>query len=161
MIIKKKKKKINNGKRFEEDFIGSLPENVYRLRLKDAGGWSNATNTRFTIKNPCDFIIQSEGNELSMIELKSHKGKSVPYDVFKQYDDLVKFQDDYSFIYCGAVFNFSDLEETYLISIDNLKIIKERSNRKSFGYDDVRELGILILQKKKITRWTYDLVDLF
>ena len=67
----------NPGKNFEKDFVDSIPDRCDITRLKDAGGWSNATNMRFTIKNPCDFVIYShahdniEQNYLYKLELKS------------------------------------------------------------------------------------------
>lgn len=67
----------SEGKKFEEDFRNSVPEDRLCLRLQDAGGWSNAENTRFTISNICDFIL-FDGKTVYLVELKSVKDHRLP-----------------------------------------------------------------------------------
>lgn len=153
--------KKNEGKRFEEDFIKSLPVNVFRLRLKDAGGWSNADNTRFTPSNPCDFIIQDVRSKLHMTELKSHKGKSIPYSAMKQLDELFEYFGKYEMIECTFILNFRDLAETYKIDVLDLKTIQVTHERKSFSIEHIREYGTLIEQKLKRVRYSYNLDNVF
>lgn len=153
----------NEGKKFEEDFIKSLPENVFKIRLKDAGGWAKSNETRFTISNPCDFIILDEKyKSLYMLELKSLKKKSIPYNNMKQIDELTKIQNKYPFIKCMFIINFRDLEKTFLIDVGNLNFIKTlHPNRKSFSYESIEKFGILIPQVKKRVRYKYELEELF
>ena len=48
----------NEGKRFEQDFIGSVPAEWFKYRLNDSSAsWSNNENSRFTPSNICDFIV--------------------------------------------------------------------------------------------------------
>ena len=157
MIIKK----INYGKQFEEDFIKSLPDYIFRLRLKDAGGWSNAENTRFTVSNPCDFIIQNRQLNLYMAELKTHKGKSIPYSAMKQLDKMIEYQNKYEYINCIFIINFRDLNKTFIINVLRLDLIRSDTDRKSFAYDDIKEWGVLIPQKLKRIRYKYDLEEYF
>ena len=147
----------NEGKRFEEDFIKSLHPETWRLRLQDAGGWSNGNNTRFTISNPCDFIVH-DGITLYMLELKSHKGKSIPFSCMKQAEGL--------FLHCGHdnvipgfILNFRDLEETYFLKADFVWLFMQESGRKSIDIKTCRESGTLITQNKVRVRYRYNFED--
>ena len=152
----------NEGKKFEEDFIKSLPEKVFRIRLKDAGGWNKSEELRFTSSNPCDFIIQSQKNSLFILELKTHKGKSIPYSAMKQIEQLYKLQEKYEYIDCSFIINFRDLNKTFIINvIDLIEIQKHNLDRKSFAYKDIEMFGILIEQKLKRIRYKYLLDDVF
>ena len=65
-------KKINYGKRFEEDFLKSTPAGVFKLRIKD-------DTLRFkNVNNPADVILFFRG-KMFLLELKSTKEKSLPY----------------------------------------------------------------------------------
>ena len=79
---------LNYGKAFEskfkEDIRKSFPD-AYILRLYDI------TNGYKTIANPCDFIVY-DSNRLYLIDCKSHKGSSFPFDNFTQYDKLIPYK---------------------------------------------------------------------
>lgn len=156
--------KKNPGKKFEEDFETSVLDEYVYLRLKDAGGWGESNNTRFTIKNKCDNTIFT-GDYYFMIELKSHLGKSIPKTVFRkdsegrcyQIDQLYKERDKRN-TFAGAVFNFRDVEETYLVHINNVYDYYYYSeNRASFPLSWCKENGIKIEQIKKRTRYRYNI----
>jgi recombination protein U len=150
----------NEGKKFEQDFENSVPENFVFIRLKDAGGWSNADNTRFTPKNECDGVL-FDGEIFCMLELKSHLGKSIPKDKIKesQIKALAK-QQSKEHTFPGVIFNFRELEETYIVHIKYVEEFYYSKERASFPVDWCREHGIKIPQKKKKVRYTYDIVSM-
>jgi len=156
-------KKVKHGKRFEEDFIKSVPDRCDVTRLKDGGGWSNATNMRFTSSNPCDFIVfskqftGSEEGTMYKLELKTVKGKSLPFSNIKQHQ-LDSLCDSWN-KGVGAYFvvNFREVNETYLIPAPDMAVLIELSERKSLALAMARKLYMKIEQTIKITRWRYDL----
>lgn len=147
----------NQGKKFEEDFKNSVPADVYIYKLKDAGGWSNATNTRFTINNICDYIMYSMPT-LYLLELKSFKGKSLPYSNIKnnQIEGLIDAAQTKG-IKAGIVANFRELEKTYYIDIKELQEFYKESDRKSYPLELFEDRGQLIEQKKIVTRYKYNI----
>ena len=147
----------NEGKKFEEDFKNSVPATAYIYKLKDAGGWSNATNTRFTVNNICDYIMYSKPT-MYLLELKSFKGKSLPYsNIKKNQTKGLLDASKYAGIRAGIVANFRGLNETYYIDIRELAKFKKSSNRKSYPLDLFQKKGQLIEQEKKVTRYKYDI----
>lgn len=147
----------NQGKKFEEDFKNSVPADVYIYKLKDAGGWSNATNTRFTINNICDYIMYSMPT-LYLLELKSFKGKSLPYSNIKnnQIKGLIDAAQTKG-IKAGIVANFRELEKTYYIDIKELQEFYKESDRKSYPLELFEDRGQLIEQQKIVTRYKYNI----
>ena len=142
---------MNEGKRFEQDFVKSC--NFYILRLNDAGGWSNAENTRFTPSNICDFIGYKD-QKLLLIELKSCAGTSIPFDNMKQIDKLNKVNHDG--VYPVVIMNFRKYNQTFVVKASKLVELRDLLEKKSFSYNDARLHGELVPQTKKITRYVYD-----
>lgn len=149
-----------SGKKFEEDFKNSFPKDMFIYKLKDAGGWGRSEETRFTISNMCDYIA-FDGESLLLLELKSTKGKSLPFTRIRdnQYDLLYR-ESNKKNVYPGVIINFRELEETYLLSIESLMEYKANSGRKSYPVDWIKKEGIRIEQQKKITRYRYDIKKL-
>ena len=145
----------NEGKKFEEDFKKSVPDDVYFLRLQDAGGWSNADNTRFTVSNICDAIMYKVPF-LHMIELKSHKGKSIPFSCIRE-KQLLKLAeaDNYNGVAAWFIFNFRDAESTYAVRATKLIDFMSNTDRKSIPIDFCAKKGIVLPAVKKRTRWRY------
>lgn len=151
---------VNSGKMFEEDFIKSVPEGIFHYRLRDsAGTWQGGENTRFTPSNICDFII-FDGSKLYLLELKSHKGKSIPISCIrpKQIEGLL--QAYRKGVKAGYILNFRDIEETYFFNANSMNSFLKSETRKSIPVATVREYGELIPQEKKRTRYKYDLSNL-
>jgi recombination protein U len=149
----------NEGKKFEEDVIKSVPSEWFYQRLKDAAGWSNGENTRFTISNPFDFII-FDGKMLFCLELKSCLGKSLPISNIKpnQITGLISAHEKIG-VRAGLLINFRDVEETYFLDAFELNLFIKSGARKSIPIDHCRELGVLVTQKKKIKRYSYDIKE--
>ena len=159
---------MNSGKRFEENFKKSIPEQIAYIRLKDGGGWSDANNTRFTPKNECDFILYDNRN-MFMLELKSHKGKSIPYTAIKSADKskenvlhkafkfverLCEFEE--KGVVAGFIFNFADVEETYYVPAIGVLSHMLNSGRKSFELDWARSFSEIRISKKMKVNYRYD-----
>ena len=81
---------MNTGKKFEEDIKNSIDSTAFLYRLRDSGGsWQGGNKSRFTPSNICDFIL-FKSPRMYLLELKSHKGKSIPYTAIKQLDKLLE-----------------------------------------------------------------------
>ena len=145
----------NSGKRFEEDIKLSITDQFY-LRLADSGGWSDAKNTRFTPSNICDCVIFAR-DWLYLVELKSHKGKSIPVSCLKQLPDLLKISK--SGVVPCFLLNFRDMEETYLLYASQVE--EALIGRKSVSIGFCREHGIVVVQHKKRVRFRYELSKIF
>lgn len=157
-----KMKNKNEGKRFEEDWENSTPDDWFCLRLKDSSAsWSNSGVSRFTPKNMCDFILFASDYSYA-IECKSCKGKSFPYKNLNDKKDeklnkMVEFEDKPIIGTAFYIINFRDVNETYKIKPSVLKYYKETSGRKSLSLDQARDIGYRIEQRLKRTRWAYEL----
>jgi penicillin-binding protein-related factor A (putative recombinase) len=161
----------NEGKKFEEDFYNSVPDDVFKYRFKDGtAGFSGQKNenVRFQAQNIADYIMFD--GRLFLLELKSHLGKSFPYTAVmgsydkekckwskeKQLNDLEKAS-HFKGIITGYVFNFRDLELTYFVPVRHVHYYFYHSERKSFPLLWVQEYGIPIDGYKKKVRYRYDI----
>ncbi len=153
----------NPGKKFEEDFVKSIPDRCDVTRLKDAGGWSNATNMRFTSSNPCDFIVFTEGRTLDWnvkmykLELKSVQGKSLPHSNIKDHQIDAMVKSEKKGVLAKFIVNFRGANETYAISALSVKNDMLASGRKSLSLENAKLLGMKLPQTLKRTRYKYDL----
>ncbi len=147
---------IDYGKRFEEDFVKSVPDHVFAYRVHDSGGLATKKNNRFTQKNLCDYIMY-DGVGLYLIEMKSHKGPSIPKDKLSQLEGLLAIRKDG----VGAWFalNYRDYDVTYMLSAECVADILGR--RASVPLSYCEENGILVPQELARTRWRYDLSCFF
>ena len=154
---KTKKKPINHGKRFEDDFKKSIPVNVYCQRLKDdAMGFKG-------IKNECDYIIFNNST-LYLLELKTTGNTtSIPIGNITDYQlDTLIMRDDMDGIEAGFLINFRNVDDnpTYYISAKDLKNFLEKTNKKSIPLEYLRKNCIKCFSSKKRVRYTYDVADL-
>lgn len=152
--------KKNEGKKFEEDFRNSIPDNVFYYRIKDS------SNFHQTTKNMCDFII-FESPYLLLLELKSTKANQFSTDekIIKQHqvDSLYDAHMKHLFVKSGFVLNYRGRElktktvlpETYFIPIHEMR--KVYYKEKSVHKDLAREIGVKIPYRKKITRYEYNI----
>ena len=153
----------NAGKLFEQDIKASMTDNIFYLRLKDsAGAWQGTqSNTRFTASNACDCILHF-GGVLFLAELKSHKGKSIPFNCFResQLRELAKVTPRKHEI-AIALLNFRDVSETYIVLFADIIDFIDESNRngtrKSIPLEWVREVGYQVPQRLKKVRYTYSI----
>ena len=145
----------NEGKRFEQDFIESVPAEWFKYRLNDSGGaWQGGDKARFTPSNICDFIVYN-GN-LWLLELKSHKGKSIPLSCIRPKQVKGLTEACTKGVDAGYIINFRDTEETYFISVFGVNnYIKQFPLKKSISLSWLKGYGILIPQVKRKTRYGY------
>jgi recombination protein U len=146
----------NLGKAFEQDIIKSIPENTYKLRLKDGGGWSNATNTRFTIKNPCDFVLYNmDTKQLFTLELKHTNSKSLPFNNIKEHQiDGLTESSKYNVV-SGLVIKTCD--GCWFLDIKDFNDFYMTTGRKSIPYELLNEKGIPIPFQKIRKNYRYEL----
>lgn len=139
------------GKIFEEEIKASFPPEFYVERYKDD------TAGFYGISNPADFRLYKYPYTF-LVELKTHKGKSIPLEAIRpnQIQGMYKAV-QYKGIYAGFLLNFRDLEETYYIAVQDMVTYINSTERKSIPVDWCRETGVRIEQKKKRTRYTYNL----
>lgn len=153
----------NPGKKFEEDFIRSLPERCDVTRLKDTGGWGNATNLRFSSTNPCDFIVFSAAKDemdtgnMYKLELKSVKGKSLPFSNIKEHQLTSLLESQSKGVTACFVVNFRAVNETYLVAVHLMANLIGLDERKSLSLAYARDNCILVKQSLIRVRWKYDL----
>jgi len=165
--MSKKKKKIKEGKKFEEDIKSSFEkENIILIRLKDSpSSFAHGRKTRFTNNNPCDFITyNSNNNHMILLELKSTNAVSLPFinlkeSQLKQMKQLSKQEGIDAYL----LINFRKSERTYIINNDYIYDFyyglnkKNKERRKSIPEDFIKEFGIKVEGFKKITRFKYNI----
>jgi len=142
--------KQNQGKKFEQDILNSVPKNVYKHRIKDSTMRFKGDN------NVCDMFLFKD-DTLYMLELKSTKASAIPYTSIapNQFEGLL-IASEFLGIKAGFLFNFREYEETYYIDIKEAIEFKNTSNRMSYPIKFAREKGIKIDQTLKRTRYRYD-----
>lgn len=152
----------NEGKRFEEDIKNSTPEECFYYRFKDgtgnfAGGKNE--NVRFQAQNMCDCMIMDK--YLFLLELKSHKGVSIPISCIRknQIEEMSKIE--HGNIRAYFIFNFREKEKTYAVEARTVKEYIETTDKKSIPILWCKENGITITGEKKKVRFRYDLKKFF
>lgn len=159
---------MNAGKKFEQIFKKSIPNdsNVYYYRLKDGtASWNtNQDNVRFQSSNIADSFLFAYG-KLFIIELKSHKGKSIPLNCIRnsQVNGLLEASlknDVLPFI----IIYFSDVQQCFALSIENYQLFTHSFDRKSIPISFCQSNGIPIKVIPKRTSFSLDIesfIELF
>lgn len=153
----------NEGKKFEIDIKGSVPEEVYYLRIIDPAlsfGQGEASKTRFTPSNPFDCIMYCYPN-LFLLELKSTKGTSIsfkgssPMIKEKQIAELQRGS-KFKGIISGFLFNFRTTDNTYFMPIDNFITFINSTDKSSINEKDIiTNKAIVVKGELKRTRHKY------
>ncbi|AAK79196.1 recombination protein U [Clostridium acetobutylicum] len=150
---------INTGKRFEEDFKKSIPEKYCVIRLKDsASSWNGGTSSRFTINNPCDYIVFAN-KWLHLVELKSHKGASFPIaPKYKEKKRMKKIKINrkqwYKIAQVMHSFKFLNIEKYIPKKVSNYGVIKPNQINDLIKYhkkENVNGIFIFNLSEKDRT----------
>lgn len=153
---------ISSGKQFEKDWKRSMPENVFYYRFRDGtASWGGESeNIRFQQSNISDCLMYLKP-VLWLADLKSHKGKSIPFNCFRenQVKDLSKAM-MHEGIKAGFIVNFRDIEETYFVKANDVEYYIAHSERKSIPLDWCRENGIRIGQRLLKVHYRYDVEGL-
>ena len=164
----------NVGKIFEDEIKNSIPDYVLLCRLPDAAqSFARNEKLRFSRRNPFDFIMwDSEHKRLFAIEAKTVAGKSISFERNEKESGVIHYYqvcglemwNRFSGIEAGFIIQFRSLEETIFLRIDDYNKMIKQTTKKSFRLDELKQNEIHffnITQKKKRTRYTYDLDDLF
>lgn len=138
---------INYGKKFEQkfkiDFLKTIPNSTVDRLYDPVGGF-------YGIKNICDFICYSFPN-IFYIELKSHKGASVPFDNISQYEKL-KQKIGIPGVRCGVIVWLYDKDVVLYVPCSTIQKMK-KDGKKSVGLKSINE-GYRIIKipstKKKL-----------
>ena len=149
---------MKSGKRFENNFKKSVPSDIFFYRFKDgSSAWGGNDKVRFQSSNICDCEL-FDGNRLYLLELKSIKGKSIPFgnireNQLKELSEAQKFKN----IIAGIVIEFNELERAFFIDIKNVIEFMKTSDRKSIPLDYLEIEGIEIEVTKKRTNCSFNI----
>ncbi|GAB6152898.1 hypothetical protein JCM17380_16480 [Desulfosporosinus burensis] len=145
--------RVNEGKKFEKDIKNSIPADVYCYRIKDDG------MNFLGVANICDFIVYKYPF-LYLWELKSHKGKCIPFSAIREQQLIMLDKIDPKGVSTGFILNFRDWGETYWVETRKLQCLKGKEERKSISLDWCRTEGIKVEQRLKRTRYLFDIPKL-
>lgn len=171
---------INQGKRFEQDFQESAKKVMSYIRLNDPGSSFNLEcqncpkkKTRFAPQHLCDAIAYKHPIQY-LFELKSVKGKSVPFkNIIKNKKDKrlekMVLENENPGIQAFVIFNFRTLDNlTYAVDVKTvLNFINSPSdyeypeNRKSIPLEWAKKHGVNIRNYIKKVRYSYFVEDIF
>jgi len=143
------------GKKFEQDFTRQAEEDpgIFVYRCRDVQWYAGSVNI-------ADFLLYN-WNTLASLELKSTKGKSVPFSRLNKTQRLMMLAENVIEI-IWYVFNFRwDVNKTYFVDVFKVSDYIEKAERKSIPLDWIQDNGWLIPQTLRQTRYDYDLSILF
>lgn len=173
---RKKKSTGSKGKNFERQFkLSCDQQDLLIVRLNDSDLSFNPLTknfTRFTAKNPCDYILFSYPN-IFFMELKSTEYNSISIQENIEEEKMIKLHQINSLtnlslhegVFAGFVLNFREKEnleeDTYFLSIQNFLKFKEATQKKSINKLDVVQYGgVKINQTLKRTQYIYHVDEL-
>lgn len=166
-----------SGKAFENDFKKSVNPQHLLIRLNDPPQSFGGGTARFSIKNPCDYLLMdTKHRTLICLELKTTKYKSISYEDVNgddtqsrmihrhQISGLTKFA-EHDCVEAGFLFNFrdekNDCERCYFMRVDDFNNMAKSSDKHSCNEIDILTNGAIKLQGlKKRTRYTWDIDSL-
>lgn len=166
---------MNSGKIFEQEFKESVEKYneknniLYLLRLTDSasGFGMDSSKVRFSVKSPFDFLLHEKYGRTFALELKSCSGNSVPFslenDLYSIKSSQIKnlLKSSFYGIFSGFLFNFRKFEQTFFLEINDFYKFATETSKKSISKDDVvNSRGVLIPQKKKKVRYSYEISKL-
>jgi recombination protein U len=155
----------NKGKVFENNFRLSIPKtpNVFYYRLKDTASSYYGGNEflRFSQSNIADaFLLNTseKATHLLILELKNHKGKSLPYNAIRenQLNEMLKASEYNNVVPLLIVF-FIDIERCFSLHIVKVMKFIQESERKSIPIEYFEEEGTEIEVIKLRTNYRYNI----
>lgn len=157
----------NLGKKFEENFKKSVPEYIFFYRFRDSGSayYGGNQQLRFSSSNIADCLIQDPFSGLHLIELKNHKGKSIPLSCIignktkkKQIEDLYE-ANKYSGVYSSIIVFFCDVERCFELSINDFIEFINKEDRKSIPIEYFEKYGCEIKVEKLKTNYRFNIEE--
>lgn len=161
---------MNAGKRFENNWKASIPQDVFYRRLNDAASGFGQSNLRFALQNPYDCEMFYNGH-LFCLELKSTKNTSMSFEAEKgsnksamiHYHQIIGLANAgvYDGVIAGLILNWRNEKEgtevTYFQDIAWFEKMIREVEKKSFNQKDLmRYHPILIESVKKKVNYKYD-----
>lgn len=133
---------MTTGKRLENNFKLSVPSDIFFYRFKDGtSSWGGNEMTRFQAKNISDCLM-FDGSRLFLVELKSTKGKSLPFSNIRtsQIEDLSK-ANKFKNIVAGFFIEFNEIDRAFFIKIEDFISFQKTSSRKSIPIEELEKSG--------------------
>lgn len=138
---------MNSGKKFEQCFSESIPNEVYFIRIKDsANNFGRTSTSHFATVNPYDFLLFQNGY-LFPLELKSTKGTSISIQTDNEKGkDIKKHQiisltkaREHDGVLSGFLFDFRNdkINKTYWMDINDFNSCIEHTKKKSINPSDI------------------------
>ncbi|HBT65921.1 MAG TPA: hypothetical protein DEB10_14775 [Ruminococcaceae bacterium] len=155
---------MNSGKIFEKNFKASIPPDVFYYRLRDSTasfyGGGDGSNIRFQQSNMADCIIF--GNRtLFICELKSHKGKSIPFSCIRENQiEQLTAAAKFPFIIPALVIFFPDVERCFSVHINDWNNLVDASKKKSANIAEIEQAGFEVRTRKLKTNFRYDVAKM-
>lgn len=153
---------MNLGKKFEQNWRKSIPDrkNIYYYRLKDGtANWTggNNYNVRFQASNIADAFLFYD-NYLLILELKHHKGKSLPLNCIRanQVKEMTEASDKTGVIPFLIVF-FSDIDRCFALRIEQYNSFIKNTDRKSIPLEYFESFAVEIGVEKLQTNHRFDI----
>jgi hypothetical protein len=169
----------NAGKDFEKQWQDSCKlYQRYFIRLVDSNKFGFGEETRFTPENKCD-AIQYSPPIMIMLELKSSKGTGIGFNPKRPWEKIAGKTPSikpnqvsslaeascHNGIIAGLIFNFREREtktkkfdnETFFVEINDFLEFAEKNDKSSISREDTEKIGIKVEQKKKISKYTYEI----
>ena len=146
MPEERKIKMANKSKQFENqfksDWLNTFPTSfIYRLNDQMSGYKESSTNI-------CDFICYNKSN-LYLIECKSHKGASIPFEAIPQYEKLT-YKVGIPGVRAGVILWLYEKDLVLYIPIATITEIM-KTGKKSVGIVDIKKgYNIKVIPSKKL-----------
>lgn len=161
---------MNSGKVFEQQFIKSLPDSFYKLRLHDSASsfGQDSKSVRFSMKSPFDFVLY-HFPIMYCLELKTTKSTSFSFERCKEEKkeihyhqiEALKSAQSNRGIVSGFVLDFRN-GDTFFMSINDFCKFMDESSKKSINQNDCIHYGAILINKQKLkVHYKYDLEKLF
>lgn len=153
---------VNIGKRLENNFRDSIPNDVMYHRLKDsAQSFGGTNNLRFSSKNPCDCLM-FYSPILFALEMKSVGTSSISFERtedepekvirYHQIEGLRKYN-EYRNMISGFIFNFRHKDNTetcYFQHISDFDKMIDDIAKKSFNERDLQDYNPLVIENTRL-----------
>lgn len=156
----------NLGKRFEENWRKSVPNDVFYYRFRDSVSsyYGGNQNLRFSASNIADCMLyDTNSKELCLCELKNHKGKSLPLTCIasnktkeKQISDLFE-ANTFNGVSSYIIVFFSDVERCFALPIENFLSFRLYEDRKSIPIEYFEKFAMEIEVTKLKTNYRFNI----
>ena len=138
----------NLGKSFEErfkkDWQRCFPNTlIYRLPDQQSGYAGGGGS------NPCDYFCFT-GNELLMVECKSHAGASISFSAIRQYEKMLDYK-GINKVFPGVLVWFYEKDAVIWVSIEEMEKMVN---------DGEKSIGLRMIDEKKPYKKLYNIVVL-